>query len=179
MGLFSGLIRATLGGSIRRMATGTVLGGLYGGATSDWSAGGVLSGAATGLGIGFLTARAPAGLYRNAAGKRVKSPMVGTALARDLLGATPRTAWAGLKTAGSVGASAAWGAGKFAYRHPFAAAGLAGMGIGAYSMLSSSTGTNVDAMAESAEMAGGTSTLSPVFEASTDNLVQGLHRGRH
>lgn len=171
-------VRGLLGGGGRRMVTGAVAGGLYGGLSSDKNTDtGVfrqaMFGAAMGLGVGALTTKTV------------------------MKGAWGATKFAGKKTPGLLMNTAKLGikAGRFGLRNPKTALLLGGAGYGAYALAGSGGGSfsgSVGDMSTIAQMNNisstgfnpgmGTNTRQAANQnwmASTVGLTQGLHRGRH
>ena len=145
--------------------------------------------------MGFLT-----GLGKFAIGSTVGRSLVGGAIGGAVTGSWGGAAvgaaiggfpgksaglgWKGAKL-GWKGAGVGWKAAGWAAKNP-ATAGFVGLGAyGAYSMMpgggapeNAMTGQDARAAYATAQ---GTSVgaISPVFRGSTENLVQGLHQGRH
>ena len=156
-----------------RVLGGGVIGGAIGGIASDSNTGtgqaaDALKGAAIGAGAGFMTTKWAWGL-----GKGVgKAAIVGGAVG----------SWKAAK--GGLGIA------KFALRHPWGAAGIAGAGLGIYGLSRSGPQNANRSTTEMADMAqrmgtpstgfdAGEGSTRAAFEESTVGLVQGLHHGRH
>lgn len=163
--------RGALGGGIRRMVTGGVIGGMYGAATSDSVTGtgvfqSAMSGALLGLGIGAATTSA---FWKSAwaAGKPAG------------IGAAKIGAWAGWKGAKGIA--------NFALNHPTLTGVVGTVGLGGYLMFGENEGrqgvraTVATAGVNMAEPYISTSTgeNARILRSSTDGLVQGLNSGRH
>ena len=204
------LAKAMLGGGGRRMMTGAIAGGLYGGLSSDSNTAtgtfrDVMGGALVGLGIGAATTRTAMSL----AGAGIKGAMrlphtMRAAKAARGLGAGPFEALSfghyaathssgfknfteGLRGLGNVGLSigkAGTRMAKFAIKNPKTSLALAGGTVGLTALAMSGPGESsmsAEAMNTYAASLGTPSTgvVGPMFENSTQGLVQGLHRGRH
>jgi hypothetical protein len=156
-----------LGGPLRRVGVGTVAGGIYGGATSDFNtpegmAGDIFRGAAVGGMIGVGT----------------------TAAAWKTAG---RSLWASRHAAGPV-ARAGWGAGKMTARAAGGAIRAAPNLIGGTAAVAASYGIFMgggadpvrSAMADQVRpMINGPAPEDLEFRSSTNGVVQGLHSSRH
>lgn len=155
---------AILGGGIGALATKTALrtglGALHGGA---------VYGAARKAGGGILSS---AGFAAYDVGRT----------------STPRLAYGAAASVGRMGLGLAKGsiqlgakAGMFAMRHPGATLGMVGVGAGAIALAGSGrpdSQLNREQRMQFAQQQG-SSYLDQNFQASTENLVQGLHAGRH
>lgn len=181
-GLAKGVAKLGFGGGFRRMGTGLLAGGLYGGLSSDnQSANGVFGdiarGAALGLGIGTMTTgfglRSAAKLGFGGARMGVKGAMFGTV------------------AAGKASLNVA----QFALNNPRTAMGIGLAGAGMYGLATSGPNSTSISSAETAQLAEqgkfSSTGFSPgmgssrnqesraAFLNSTIGLTQGLHRGRH
>ena len=205
-GLWKGgkpLAKGAFGGPVRRMITGGGIGGIYGAATSDSNTAtgkfqSMMMGAAGGMaiagGANLLMSKSFRGAVSNVAiggiKRRYNQSLVnsyvggkGTLAAKSsaVMAAIPK--WPGrlTKGVGKAGYKIGRRALSFAINHQHLVGTGIILGVG-YSALHGGNNQNpIDATLaqQYAEMGAGTDRQRMALQNSTQNLVQGLHQGRH
>lgn len=194
-GATSTVLKGLFGGGFRRMGTGAMIGGLYGGFTSEEGSqmgfmGDVLGGTAAGLGIGALTTRTALKLGKEVGRTAItKGPAALWGVTKSvgrIVSPVGRFALNRPKTAGAIGLGIA-GAGALAmsgYGDANASAEAMSMMAEQRGIPSTSSGGNPGYLPEQAEdinplMLTRTGRRYNEFVNSTNGLVFGLHQGRH